>query len=110
MPSALESKFLLLWRAAGRGIPLEREHRFDPERRWRFDFAHPASRVAVEVEGGTWVRGRHTRPQGFRADCEKYNRAAAEGWAVFRLTGELLSFAAVETIRDVIEKRTNDDE
>lgn len=83
--SPLEAKFALLWRAL-RGPPLEREHRFAPPRRWRFDFAHPASRVAVEVEGGVWRRGRHNRPKGFIADCEKYSAAALAGWTVVRLT------------------------
>jgi very-short-patch-repair endonuclease len=60
------------------------EYRFDDERRWRFDFAWPEKRVALEVEGGAWVGGRHNRAAGFQADAEKYNAAAAAGWRVFR--------------------------
>lgn len=69
----------------------EREYRFAPPRRWRADFAHVASRVLVEIEGGVWTRGRHVRGDGFRRDCEKYNAAAADGWRVFRLTTEMAS-------------------
>ena len=57
----------------------EREYRFHDVRRWRFDFAWPVYRLAAEVEGGTWVNGRHNRPEGFEKDCEKYNTAALAG-------------------------------
>lgn len=65
---------------------LEREYRFHPSRRWRFDFAIPEHMVAIEIEGGTWARGRHTRGDGYEKDCEKYNTAAFLGWRVFRFT------------------------
>lgn len=67
------------------GLPApEREYRFDSERRWRFDFAWPSLKIAVEVEGGVWIRGRHVRPVGYLADLEKYNRAVVLGWRVLR--------------------------
>ena len=61
------------------------EHRFHPVRRWRFDFAWPDSRVALEVEGGAYSAGRHVRAEGFLADCEKYSEAAALGWRIIRV-------------------------
>lgn len=64
----------------------EREHRFHPTRRWRFDLAHPAIGLAVEVEGGVWIRGRHSRGSGMTADCEKYAEALILGWDVLRVT------------------------
>lgn len=66
------------------------EHRFDPVRKWRFDFAWPELRVAVEIEGGTWTKGRHTRGKAFEADCEKYNEAAIAGWTVLRVTTDMI--------------------
>lgn len=66
--------------------PPVREFRFAPPRRWRFDFAWPDVKVALEVEGGIWGGGRHTRGAGFIADCDKYNAAALAGWRVFRIT------------------------
>lgn len=62
------------------------EHQFDPKRRWRFDFALIEAKVAVEIEGGVWTRGRHTRGSGFVKDMEKYNNAQAQGWKIFRFT------------------------
>lgn len=63
-----------------------REHRFDPVRRWRFDFSWPDKKIALEIEGGIWVRGGHSRGKGFISDCDKYNKATLDGWRVFRVT------------------------
>ena len=55
---------------------------------WRFDFAWPAQMLAVEIEGGIWKVGRHTRGRGFTDDCRKYNEALLMGWRVLRVVGE----------------------
>ena len=72
--------------------PFEREYWFAKElgRRWRFDFCWRQQKLAVEVEGGTWSRGRHTRGSGFEKDCEKYNTAALLGWIVLRFPGSMV--------------------
>jgi len=67
--------------------PPEREVRFHPTRAWRFDFAFPERKLAVEIEGGIWSTGRHTRGAGFIGDCEKLNEAARLGWTVYRMPG-----------------------
>lgn len=64
----------------------QREHRFHPQRKWRFDWAWPLVKVAVECEGGVWTQGRHTRGAGYIGDLEKYNAAALLGWTVLRFT------------------------
>lgn len=62
-------------------IPLpDTEVRFHPTRRWRWDYAWPTQRLALEVQGGIWVQGRHSRGAGMRADFEKYNAGAILGW------------------------------
>lgn len=55
-------------------------------RRWRFDWAWVDQGVAVEVEGGAFIAGRHTRGAGFLKDMEKYNTAAILGWRILRVT------------------------
>ena len=67
-----------------------REHRFHETRKWRFDFAYPAQKLAIEVEGGVWSGGRHTRGSGFTNDCEKYNAALMNGWRVYRCTPDMI--------------------
>ena len=64
---------------------VEVEHKFHPHRRWRFDFYIKAAKLAVEVEGGIYTRGRHTNPSGFMKDVEKYNSAALFGIRVYRI-------------------------
>ena len=71
---------------------------------WRFDFAWPNLRLAVEVEGGQWNRGRHTRGKGFDEDLEKYDAAARLGWFVYRCNGKMIdSGRAIESIRMIIK-------
>lgn len=66
------------------------EYRFHPVRKWRFDWAWPERKIAVEVDGGVWVQGRHNRGSGYLADMEKLNAAAEAGWRVFRFaTGRI---------------------
>ncbi len=64
------------------------EYRFAPPRRWRFDWAHPDRKVAIEIEGGVFVGGRHVRPVGYGQDCKSINEAAVRGWRVLRYTTE----------------------
>ena len=81
----------------------EREYLFDETRKYRFDFAWPNLKVAVEIEGGTWSGGRHTRGAGFTQDCKKYNLAAASEWLVFRFTTEMVqSGEAIDVMVKVI--------
>jgi very-short-patch-repair endonuclease len=90
IPKALspgEEAFALHCRAEG--LKPEREYAFCG-RKWRFDFAFPDSLVAVEIEGGTWIAGRHSRGAAFAKDCEKYNAACHGGWRVFRYTTEMV--------------------
>lgn len=96
-----ENAFLFLWKALN-GPILEREFKFHNERKWRFDFAHLETRVAIEIEGGTWSGGRHTRGSGYSKDCEKYNSAALLGWKVFRLTSDMVTTKNANAILQTI--------
>lgn len=91
IPKALspgECAFELHCRAEG--LRPEREFRFDPNRRWRLDFAFRDKMLAVEVEGGLWIAGRHSRGSGMGKDFEKYNRATILGWRLLRYTTEMV--------------------
>jgi hypothetical protein len=102
--SPLERKFRALWIEFAPAIGIEPEYRFEPARRWRFDFAHPSTKIAVELEGGIHMQGRHNRAQGMMDDAEKYNHAASLGWRVFRLTTGMVTEANVKMIAAVIER------
>lgn len=77
-------------------------------RRWRFDYAWPDRRVALEVEGGVFSRkgSRHTRGAGFRSDIDKYNRAALDGWLLLRVLPEQLRLPATfDMLRAALTRR-----
>ncbi len=95
--SKLEGQFQRLWDALG-GPILEVEYQFYDGRKWRFDFCHMPSMTAIEIEGGTWKGGRHNRGSGYEADCHKYNAAAAMGYVVFRLTGDMITTPHIQPI------------
>ena len=79
------------------------EHRFHDTRHWRFDYAWLEQKVALEVEGGVYTNGRHTRGAGFIADMEKYNAATLLGWQVYRCTPQqLLSGNILATLEAAI--------
>lgn len=59
------------------------EYRFS-RRRYRFDYAWLPDRVALEVNGGVWTQGRHTRGPGYLRDMEKLNLAQLDGWVVLQ--------------------------
>ena len=84
-----------LCRAAGLPEPVP-EYRFHPLRKWRFDYAFPLHRVAVEIDGGLWTQGRHNRAAGYIADMEKLNAAALLGFRVLRYTPQQLNQAIAD--------------
>lgn len=80
-----------------------KEHRFYKPRKWRFDYAMPAYKIAVEVEGGVWTGGRHVNPRGFLNDMTKYNTATLLGWRVFRTTPDkLLTNETLQLLKSAI--------
>ena len=81
------------------GYSFEPEFRFHPDRKWRFDFANVYLKVAVEIEGGAFTNGRHTRGKGFVNDMQKYNAAIELGWVVLRYTPSQINEA--DTYRQI---------
>ena len=78
-------------------IRYEREYRFLPDRKFRFDFAMLplCLKLAVEIDGGVHrIEGR------FRSDREKGNLALAAGWRVLHVgSDQVASGAALELLR-----------
>jgi len=93
--SSLEESFWEWLRVNGVADLFVREyetgHFYETEKRkirkpTRVDFAGIDKKIAIEIEGGTWVFGRHSRGTGFTNDCNKYNWLTMRGWKVLRYT------------------------
>lgn len=87
------------------GVDVVAEHRFHDTRKWRFDYAVPSMRIAIEVEGGVWTGGRHTSSAGFLRDMEKYNEAALNGWLVLRCTPKTLWSDGLRLLSEAVKFR-----
>ena len=96
--SALGGKFIMLWKLLG-GPELVAEYKFYPTRKWRFDFALPALKLAIEIDGGAFLLngGRHGRGMGMVKDCEKYRAAADLGWRVWRFSAKCITADFIKT-------------
>jgi very-short-patch-repair endonuclease len=55
-------------------------------RKWALDWAFLDCKIALEVEGGYAIGGRHTSAKGFLGDQEKYNALTCLGWRLLRVT------------------------
>lgn len=106
--SLLERAFALRWSTIVDAPQLTREYRFQPYRRWRFDFANTDSLVAIEIDGALWKgrKGGHGGAGAIR-DREKDFDAAMLGWVVIRLTPEMAKDRArLEKIADLMWRRS----
>ena len=84
-------------------IEFEQEFEFHPKRKWRADFHLVGKKILVEVEGGIWSGGRHTRGKGYIGDMEKYNAATMMGFQVLRFsTDQVKSGLAIQQIEMMV--------
>lgn len=84
-------------------IGFEQEYKFHPKRKWRADFLITGTKILIEVEGGIWSGGRHTRGKGYIGDMEKYNSAAMMGFTVLRFdTQQVKSGLAIKQIENLV--------
>lgn len=101
--SHLEFTFLKTWEAIhGLKHRPALQFRFAaPDRQWRFDFCWIDVKVAVEIDGGIFVGGGHSRGVQFTGDCEKLNRATMMGWRVLRYTTLDMRKRPVQVVEEV---------
>lgn len=67
-----ESEDLLAFQLRAVKAPIfERQFRITPERKFMADFYFVLGRLVVEVDGGGFVNGRHSRGTGVEKDAEK---------------------------------------
>ena len=80
--SRLEARMARL--LAAHGLPAAFQHEVRRGGRFvaRVDFAYPADRIALEVDG--W--GSHSSPRALQADLERQNALVELGWTVLRFT------------------------
>lgn len=106
--SVLENAFWFYWRALGQGYP-------DPKpqvefaqalgRKYRADFCWPLPvGLIVEIQGGTWVQGGHSRGAGQTRDCQKHNAAVALGYRVLYFTSDMINQDPEGMIRAVCDE------
>ena len=81
-----EPEELLAWQLRAEGLTFAREYRFHESRLWRLDFWFGDAKLAVEVQGGGFVQGRHSRGQGVENDCEKFSHLAMAGARLIPVT------------------------
>lgn len=116
----LEDAFLAAWRVVAKDLPEPiPQYKFHPVRKWRFDFVFHAAhldfalseqhiKLAVEIQGGGFVKGGHVRGAQQEKDFEKLRAAARLGWIVLqygsKAMGDPLKVAAevAETLREKI--------
>jgi hypothetical protein len=118
--SAYDQKIVVKW-FAEHGIYAVPEYRFCDERKWRFDFilapdrsyggllpttkAHAADywKLALEVQGGLFTNGRHSRGAALLKEHEKLNAAACAGWRIlYTIPDNLCMPETVETIKKAL--------
>ena len=88
------------------GVAWEAEYKFHPVRKWRFDYACPQFKIAIDIEGAIFSGGRHTRGKGYQNDMEKYNNAVLLGWSLLRFTpDQMRKTETYETIRNLIKTK-----
>jgi len=100
--SPREVQFLEQVRTAG--LPEPEHQRVICDR--HVDFAWPDRRVCVEIQGGSWTRGAHTRGAGYAKDRMLNNKRQLAGWIVLEFTSDHLDAdEAVPVVARALEKR-----
>lgn len=112
MSSELETTFAQLWLTYYPEIDLHSEWRFAPSRRFRFDFAHLPTKIAIELQGGIFnPNTRHINGAALLKEHEKLNLAALLGWRIFYISTKTVNDIAIyeqiaQAIRQSLPEKT----
>ena len=105
MASSREALFVKL--CVGKGLPVpvtELCFAKSMGRKFRFDYAWPDKKVALECDGGIWTQGRHTRGAGWLKDMEKFDAAAILGWRVIKRAPQNLNSSGTFSVLEQLLK------
>jgi very-short-patch-repair endonuclease len=97
--SELEKRFLLYWKKTG--IPIATQYPFHPTRQFRFDFAFPERKIAIEIQG--YGMG-HASYVSMAKDYERHNEATQLGWSIYYFMGIHIKEEAVHKTIDYLIK------
>ena len=102
--------FIAYWKMLGDNTPYETELVALKPRKFRFDIAFVEHKVAIEIDGGVWTGGRHTRGKGYTSDCVKNNLAIERGWVMLRYTPQMLEddpVSAINQVKKILSDRSD---
>ena len=102
--SHLQAKLVAAIKAAGLP-PVQTELKFHPVRKWRMDVSFLDYQLSIEVQGGTYSHGRHSRGPQMHNDYDKLNAAQLLGWRVLYFDTKHIKDidTTVETIRQMLK-------
>jgi very-short-patch-repair endonuclease len=109
MASSLERTFIYYLRflCPDLAVGMVEQYKIVPDRKWRWDFAWPEKKVAIECHGGLYSGGAHTRPAGVQRDMNKANAATVAGWRVLYFSTDDIEDDpedVINTVRAVVER------
>jgi len=94
-----EAETLLEIHLKENGFVYEREIKLVKDRRWRWDFL--TENLAIEIQGGLFIKGRHSRGVAYTKDCEKMRAAAMDGYVpIYFTTADVLNGTAIQWLKD----------
>lgn len=108
MKKQFAATFEATWRLLN-GPELEKEFQFCSDRQWRADYAIESAtgKWLIELDGGVWTGGRHSRGgKGYIEDCMKLNNAALLGYRIIRIPTGFATAHYLQQIIDIVTATT----